>query len=317
VRARDHGGGIDAAARAFGGNREDWLDLSTGINPVPYPLPDLAPGDWQALPDRAARDALVEAAHRFWNVPHGARVLAVPGLSSVIPRIPLLAPPGRAAIPGPTYNEHAAAFTRARWDVGDRPALDRARAVVIVNPNNPTGEWHRPPDPALGLRVIDESFADLDPARSLIAEAALPRTLVLKSFGKFWGLGGLRLGFVAGDPALVERLAEDIGPWPVSGPALRIGAQALSDTAWAEATRARLAEDAQRLDALVTALPGVKVAGGTALFRLYDLRDAAALRGRLALHRIWTRTFPWSASWLRIGLPAPEAWPRLEAALAR
>ena len=53
-QARDHGGGIDAAAARHGGARSDWLDLSTGINPVPYPVGDLPPEAWTALPDQAA-----------------------------------------------------------------------------------------------------------------------------------------------------------------------------------------------------------------------------------------------------------------------
>ena len=306
----DHGGGIDAAARRWGGARGDWLDLSTGINPVPYPLPALPPDAWTALPDHAATEALEAAARAFWRVPPEAALLVAPGASALIARIPHLAPAGRVAIPGPTYNEHARAFAAAGWRVTDGGA---AGAMVAVHPNNPDGRTWRESDLAAPLTVIDESFCDATPDASLIALAARPGTLVLKSFGKFWGLAGLRLGFAIGDPALAARLAALQGPWPVSGPALAVGAAALRDEGWAGAARARLAADAARLDALVPA----PCLGGTTLFRLYRVDDAAAWQARLARHRIWSRVFPYDPTWLRLGLPGTGAgWDRLARALA-
>ena len=302
----DHGGGIDAAAARYGGSRGDWLDLSTGINPRPYPLPSLPADAWTALPDRAALAALEAAARRFWRVPDGAAVLAAHGASALIARIPALAPAGMVRIPQPTYNEHALSFRAAGWTLTD----GAADAVVVVHPNNPDGRLHPLPDAA--LTVIDESFGDIAPDTSHIAHATRPGTLVLKSFGKFWGLAGLRLGFVIGDPALVARMEAMCGPWSVSGPALAIGTAALSDDAWAKETRARLAADAARLDALT----GWPVAGGTTLFRLYDVGDAAAIQDRLARHHIWTRIFPWSDRLIRLGLPDGAGWARLKASLA-
>lgn len=313
MKARDHGGGIDAAAARFGGTRDQWLDLSTGINPVPYPLPDLPAGAWTALPDTAAQTALTDAARRFWGLPKGAAIVAAPGTSALIARIPYLAPPGRVAIQTPTYNEHAAAFAAARWEVIETIAAPGASATVLVNPNNPTGAWRDWPSGPFRLTIIDESFADIDPTRSLIQRATTPGTIVLKGLGKFWGLAGLRLGFAMGDPRLIEKLTGLLGPWAVSGPALAIGTAALQDFDWAHRTRDRLTADADRLDAIATAA-GATVAGGTPLFRLYSVRDAAGLRGRLAHHRIWTRVFPWSASLIRVGLPGPDDWPRVERA---
>ena len=310
---RDHGGNLDAAAQRFGGQRADWIDLSTGINPLPYPLPALSDGCWTALPDRGAQQALIDAARRFWQVPPEAGVLPVPGASAAIAHIPLLAAPGTALIPGPTYNEHATSFLAAGWQVSDENT--QADASVLVHPNNPDGRlWQA--DAARGaLRVIDESFCDVTPAATLIREAATHGTLVLKSFGKFWGLAGLRLGFVIGDKALTDRLAAMLGPWAVSGPALETGRVALEDTEWAEATRARLAADADRLDGLLTRA-GAALVGGTTLFRLYRVADAARWQERLARHHIWSRVFPYDPTWLRLGLPAPGDWPRIEEALA-
>lgn len=307
----DHGGGLDAAIARWGGSRAKWVDLSTGVNPRPYPLPTLPPDAWTALPDTAAEAALLQAARRFWNVPDGAALLAAPGTSALIARLPALAPAGRVRIPGPTYNEHARAFTAQGWRLDD----GAADALVLVHPNNPDGRLWRAAEADAPFLIIDESFADLCPQDSLVALAARPGTLVLKGLGKFWGLAGLRLGFAIGDPALINRLAALIGPWPVSGPALAIGAAALSDHAWAEATRARLARDAARLDATLQAA-GARIIGGTSLFRLAETPDAATWQDALARRHIWTRRFPYSATWLRFGLPADEGqWSRLTDAL--
>ena len=312
----DHGGGIDAAVTRWGGLRGDWLDLSTGINPRAYPVPEFGGDIWTALPDAAAFATLEAAARRFWQVPEGAAVLAAAGASALIARIPALAAAGRVAIAGPTYNEHGRAFRANGWQVVDASAdavvEAVADAVVVVHPNNPDGRLQ--PVPQAALRVIDESFCDVCPAESQIARAAEDGVIVLKSFGKFWGLAGLRLGFAIGDPTLIARLGEMVGPWAVSGPALRVGAAALADTAWADVTRARLGTDAARLDAMMVRA-GAALVGGTTLFRLYDVGDAAAWEDRLARHRILGRVFPYSQRWLRLGLPDGTGWNRLEAAL--
>jgi len=309
---RDHGGGIDAAVARWGGARAGWLDLSTGINPVPWPVAPIAADAWTALPDSGAMDRLLSAARAFWNVPDGASIIAAPGASALIARLPGLMPPGRVHIPGPTYNEHAAAFGAAGHDAVDDPA---APVCVMVHPNNPDGRvW---PDAGIGRRlltIIDESFCDVMPEQSHVADAAAPGVVILKSFGKFWGLAGLRLGFAIGPADLIAPLREAVGPWPVSGPALQVGAEALGDQAWAVATRVRLVADAERLDRLLVA-KGARVLGGTTLFRLYAVEDAALWQDRLARGHVWSRRFDYAPGWLRLGLPAPERWAQLEAAL--
>lgn len=311
-QTRDHGGGIDAAAARHGGTRAEWLDLSTGINSVPYQVGPLAGDSWTALPDARAMERLVMAARRVWSAPDDADVIAAPGASALIARLPALHPPARVAIPGPTYNEHAAAFRADGWTVTD----GKADALVVVHPNNPDGRFAQAA--ALDghdLVVIDESFCDTCPDRSLVALATRPGVIVLKSFGKFWGLAGLRLGFAIALPETCARLSDLLGPWAVSGPALQIGAEALEDAAWADETRRRLQGDAARLDQLM-ARRGARLVGGTTLFRTYAMDEAAAWQDRLAAAWIWTRRFPYSESWLRLGLPGSEAdWQRLEKAL--
>lgn len=316
---RDHGGGLDAARARFGGARGDWLDLSTGINPIPYPLGQIAPSAWEQLPDGAAMAGLLHAARAFWNVPDGAQIIAAPGASALIAAMPDIAPGSEAYIPGPTYNEHAAAFAARNWYWGEDAAVP---VHVYVHPNNPDGR--RWPASAVGKRpltIIDESFCDVAPEASHIALTDKPGVIVLKSFGKFWGLAGLRLGFAIGHPDTLAPdwtagLADRLGPWPVAGPALAIGTRALGDTAWAAQTRARLAHDAIRLDALLRSR-GAELVGGTDLFRTYAMPGPASdWQDKLAQAHIWTRIFPYSDTWIRFGLPGSDAaWDRLEAAL--
>lgn len=314
---RDHGGGVDDAAARWGGDRGDWIDLSTGINPQPYPLPQLAPDIWTALPDAGLTRSCIAAARRFWSVPQAAAILPVPGLSAAIARMPGLTDAPAVAIPGPTYNEHAAAFRTAGRTVLAQPGA-MAPAQVVVHPNNPDGRRSDAGSVLAAhsrLTVIDESFCDTCPDDSLTGLADRPGIVVLKSFGKFWGLAGLRLGFVIGLPQTLAALADLLGPWPVSGPALAVGAAALDDAAWARATRARLDRDARRLDALALAA-GARSVGGTTLFRLYEVGDAPAWQDRLARRRIWSRVFPYAPGWLRLGLPPGNGWDRLETALS-
>lgn len=306
---RDHGGGIDAAMARHGGNRAEWLDLSTGINPSPYPVSNIEPGDWYDLPDSAATERLLEVARTFWSPPDQAAILAAPGASALIARIPALRPVGAVRIDGPTYNEHEAAFRAHGWEVG-RP---NPSVRVVVHPNNPTGTFWNGTD-AAELTIIDESFCDCTPEQSRVSTAG-PGVIVLKSFGKFWGLAGLRLGFAIGASGDINRLAELLGPWPVAGPALRLGARALEDHGWISETRERLRSDAQRLDAICGA-SGFTPLGGTDLFRLYDTPNASALRDQLARHHIWSRIFPYSDTWIRLGMPGDAiGWARLEQAL--
>ena len=307
MKNRDHGGNLDAALARFGGHRDDWIDLSTGIAPFAFPLPTLPSHVWTALPTKTEETALTDEARRFWNVPDQAAIVASPGASLLIAQIPHLAAAGKVRIAEPTYNEHAASFALAGW----QKTGDAADATVMVHPNNPdgrlwSGEW-----PDATLNVIDESFCDVVPDVSFVSQATRPGTLILKSLGKFWGLAGLRVGFAIGDPDLIARLKERMGPWPVSGPALAIATAALSDPAWAARQRERLAIAAQELDALMGAHG--TIVGGTSLFRLYDVNDAEGWQKRLAGQRIWSRTFPYDTRWLRLGIPPEHGWARLEA----
>ena len=312
---RDHGGNLDWAQARWGGT--GWIDLSTGINRVPYPVPALPPEAFTVLPRASAMEALLAAARLAYGT--AAPILALNGAQAAIQMVPHLAPPGLARIVTPTYNEHAATLRAGGWQVeavAEVEALTGADLAVVVNPNNPDGRrWSRETLlnllPNVGRLVVDESFADAAPQDSLAADAGRDGLLVLRSFGKFYGLAGLRLGFALGCAGDIARLSALSGPWPVSGPAIFTGTVALADRAWAQASAVRLRADALRLDGVAAGL-GFSLIGGTDLFRLYDTPVAGAAQHRLAKRQIWSRIFPWSDRWIRLGLPGNADWERLD-----
>ncbi len=312
---RDHGGGLDAAINQYGGTRENWLDLSTGINPNPYPIPDIPMHYWHVLPDEAAKTNLLQAARKFWHVPDRSAIVAASGVSAIIAQLPNLVEKSRVSILGPTYNEFAAAFTGQNW-----PLDKRAPVQVRVHPNNPDGRVFSRSQIAEQhdqLTIIDESFCDTCPENSLIDLADKPNHIILKGTGKFWGLAGLRLGFAITTPELAEKLAQQLGPWHISGPAQYIGQQALSDQAWVDNTRNNLARMAQQLRD-VLAQNHLTPLGGTDLFQLAETSCAKTLHRHLCEHHILTRIFPYSTKWIRLGLPAnTNALSRLNDALGQ
>lgn len=273
------------------------------------------------LPTRSAKQALLDVAARAYRTQ--APMLAVAGAQAAIQMIPLISPRGNARVLGPTYNEHAASLRAAGWkveQVSQFGQLAGADLAVVVNPNNPDGRFYASSDlqelaGKVGRLVVDESFADAQPGLSVAPHAGMPGLLVLRSFGKFYGLAGVRLGFVIGPAADIAALEEISGPWPVNGAALRIGAAALADTAWAEATIQRLRAEMDQADALAKAA-GWALVGGCELFRTYDTPDAETAQNRLAERQIWSRIFPYSNRWLRLGLPgSAREWARLAQAM--
>jgi cobalamin biosynthetic protein CobC len=342
-----HGGNLAQAVSRFGLPRAEWLDLSTGINPHPYPAPALKPDAWHRLPEPDA--ALTLAAQAYYNAP---QLLAVAGTQAAIQALPQCrlqigsgANVANVVIASPTYAEHAHCWAKAGHNVipcsGKLDDLDAAAAsadvdvMLICNPNNPTGvliepaqllQWHAQLAARGGWLVIDEAFGDTVAQASVAACADKPGLIVLKSVGKFFGLAGLRLGFVAAESVLLKMLADHLGPWSVSGPAQQVGAAALDDRVWQQRMRQNLANEGARLQALMQQ-HGLDNQG-TALFRFSPLPAPQAERFWLymAQRGIWVRLFAGDApadtshvaSGVRLGLPPDEAgWQRLGDALAQ
>ena len=313
-----HGGRLDEAMARYGGVSRDWLDLSTAISPKSYPVPEISNRAWQQLPQQRAIEALNHAARRAYGAPAKAPCAVGGGTQAFIQVLPHMFKPQTIAIAGFTYQEHGACWQRAGHSVlvadGLESAASSARIIVVVNPNNPDGQRYPPGELAAlakrlakrgGLLIVDEAFADVAPEISTIGRAGQPGLLVLRSFGKFFGLAGLRLGFAFGHENLIERLADHLGPWPVSGPAIAVGARALPDQTWQKRTRKKLAAARRELDDILNRT-GLEIVGGTDLFALTRHRRAAALFTYLAKKRILTRPFPGRKDWLRFGLPGTK-----------
>ncbi len=318
-----HGGDIAWAEREFGPPPAPWLDLSTGINPFPYPVGTPPIEAWARLPDSAMEAGLLDAAAACYGAPGADHVVAAPGTQMVIQLLPRLRRPARVAVVGPTYGEHAPSWRAAGHHVAeiDAMTLDGGAldgdwdVVVLTNPNNPDGRLTAPDDiaalarrigPGGGWVVVDEAFCDVAPEISVAAHVDAAGLVVLRSFGKFFGLAGLRLGFALAAPALAGKIRAALGPWAFSGVAGDIARRALGDAGWIEAMRTRLGDAADRLDGVLREA-GIEAIGGTALFRLAADADAPEIFRHLATDGILVRHFPDQPTWLRFGLPGDDA----------
>ena len=323
-----HGGALDRIRTMFPNAPEQWVDLSTGINPWPYPFTEISPAAYSHLPTErewlACRDAMAEA---IGAPPSNLRLS--PGSELLIRLLPALISPKRVAIQSPTYGDHLRVWQAAGCEVieAQNPLreADRVDAVIVCTPNNPDGHVFDTEELELtrkrlathgGWLIVDEAYADLNPTHSLAPAGGTEQLIILRSFGKFFGLAGVRLGALIGPEGILHKVSEHLGGWPVSGPALSIGTEAYMDLQWQKTTRHKLKTARQRLDALL-ADSGLNIVGGCDLFRLVETEDAGKLWRRLAETGIYARRFDWSDKLLRFGLPPDhEAEQRLTEALS-
>lgn len=332
-RFAHHGGRLCVARSLFPDVPQPWIDLSTGINPSSYPAPRASARERNRLPEPSELAKLEAVAAAAFGVDDPARVVATGGTENVLRLLPYLLKAASAVIAGPTYGSHADAWTRAGLEtkvVDDAELAARAAAntaMTVVSPNNPDGrvfgrEQLQPLHDSLqangGVLIVDEAFADLEPVHSVAGLAGTeraPRMIVLRSFGKFYGLAGVRLGFVIASASLATQLRHLLGDWPVSADALRAGLAAYADEAWAVKTRQRLHRAAQRLDKLLIG-GGMTIVGGTSLYRLARAPNARARFTQLISHGILARPFDYDSTLLRFGLPLGATdWRRVADAL--
>ncbi len=342
-----HGGNLSQASIDYNIPSKDWLDLSTGINRQPYPVDNVPSELWHRLPYPSELKSLEDAARHYYQVPEHADIVAAPGSSALIAALPALTFNASFAssviIAKQSYQEHLASWKNAGSKIklieeqniltaGYPIKTDSTIAVaeksppliqVIVNPNNPTGRLYNP-ETLLehkkrlghkGLLIVDEAFMDCTPEHSLSPKSGEKGLVILRSFGKFFGLAGLRLGFAIGHPDDITLLRDQIGAWPISGVALLIGRKAFQDQLWIEQTNKQLEKDSHALNHLLKQHNFTSV-GSTNLFSLVSNDNMKKIQQKLAHHAIWTRRFAYEKKWLRIGLPRnPHDFKRLETAL--
>lgn len=308
-----HGGQTAAAARLYPAAPRPWLDLSTGISPWAWPVPDLEPKVWQTLPSPAALEQLEFAAARAFGMDSNEQIAAVPGSDIAIRLLGRLLPAARVAIVGQGYAGYRATWPEARVLPFEKACL--ADLMICANPNNPDGAITdvRKLRKLRNSRIVDEAFADAMPESSMLPHRN--GAIVLRSFGKFFGLAGVRLGFVIGNRPVIRDLRGLLGDWPISGPAIAIGTAAYCDRAWQGLQRHRLAQGSARLASLLVH-HGLDCVGGTANFRLCQTAYAASLFSHLCQAGILVRPFADRPEQLRFGIPGTDAdWARLEIAL--
>lgn len=321
----EHGGQLHAAAQRFGIPAAQWLDLSTGINPIPYIPPAIPIAVWQRLPQD--QDGLLQAAAGYYG---SGNLLPVAGSQAAIQLLPRLRKPCRVGMLHPAYAEHAHAWRNAMHEVIDLApheidaAIDQLDVLVLIQPNNPTGaiftqaqlhEWHGRLSARRGWLIVDEAFIEATTHASVVRHAMPPGLIVLRSLGKFFGLAGARVGFVLACPELLTQIQNLLGPWSLAGPTRFVAQTALTDRPWQAATSARLQQDGTRLAQLLQEA-NLSPDGGCSLFQWVKTDQAEAIHQQLALRGILTRLFSQPHS-LRFGLPGSTAeWARLQTALA-
>ncbi|MHC6224466.1 threonine-phosphate decarboxylase CobD [Pseudomonas sp. X10] len=320
----EHGGRLARAVQQYGIPRERWVDLSSGIAPWPYTIPPIPEQAWARLPE--VDDGLEQAARDYYGVSH---VLPVAGSQAAIQALPQLRRSGVVGVLSPCYAEHAEAWRRAGHRVQElsedqvEHCLDSLDVLVVVNPNNPTGrvvpeerllDWHGRLASRDGWLLVDEAFIDNTPQQSVVALADRPGLVVLRSFGKFFGLAGVRLGFVIAEPQLLQHLAELLGPWTVSGPTRVLGQACLRNEFAHLYQMGRCADASRRLAKLLDSV-GLTPTGGCDLFQYVQTPQAPLLHEFLAKRGILLRLFNDPPA-LRLGLPPlDEDWYRLRKAL--
>jgi cobalamin biosynthesis protein CobC len=319
----EHGGNLQQAATQYGIPLTDWLDLSTGIHPQHYPIPPLPPDLFQRLP--AADDGLLAAARNYYGV---QQLLACAGSQAALQVLPALRKTCRVAMPRTMYQEHAYAWQRAGHHVHffdqqpDTDTLNNTDVLLLCNPNNPTGQtypvdtllgWYAQLAACGGWLVVDEAFMDTTPQLSLANHTGQPGLWVLRSLGKFFGLAGLRVGFLLGEPNALAEVESLLGPWTISGPSRYIAEIALRDTGWQQQMRTHLPAQSRQLAQLLVKY-GLNPTGGTDLFQYVPHAASQQLQAALAKQGVWTRYFA-SPPALRFGLPPDTQWAHLEQAL--
>lgn len=313
----NHGGRLDAAVVRYGGQKNEWLDLSTGINPISYPIPDLAPEIWEKLPDTKAEKHLISVARKAYQVPDHMGIVAANGTQALIELLPKVITCNQVSIVSPTYNEHELAWQKSGSHIElikkDDPIPLGTNGLVTVNPNNPDGSVYSVQE-LLELAnklathhaklIVDEAFCDCSPNTSLIPQMP-DNAIVFRSFGKFFGLAGLRLGFLIGPASLIVQISHLLGPWAVSGPALAIGSAALSDEFWINNMRIELQNKSTELAGLLRQC-GLTVEGENPLFVYASHPKATDIYQGLAEEKILIRSFPLMREHLRFGLTKDE-----------
>ncbi len=320
----EHGGHLIDAAKKYSIPLQQWIDLSTGINPNGWPIPEIPAECWQRLPESS--DGLINAAKNYYQC---QSILPVAGSQAAIQSLPLLRQKSKVGVLNPAYAEHAYSWKKAGHEIIElsvesiETQLNELDVLILINPNNPTGQrfsktqllnWHQQLQQRNGWLIIDEAFIDTKPEHSLSGHKVCEGLIILRSIGKFFGLAGIRCGFVIATQTLLNELNEILGPWTISHPSRYVASAALLDTEWQLQTQTELKTQIVRLTKILDKT-GLTATAKTELFIWVKTEQAEKIHHALAKKGVLTRLFVHPAS-LRFGLPKNEAeWDCLDKVL--
>lgn len=303
-----HGGQLSSVAKQYQIPKTQWLDLSTGIAPFSYPVSDISLALWQDLP--TISQSLIKVAKAYYQAQY---CWPLSGSQQLIEKLPQLwATKNKSGVnkhvylPKIGYKEHQQSWLNSGYQAyfyqQNLPAdIKENSVVVVINPNNPltdsfsinalkTLQQHCQRQQA--LLIIDEAFADIfAPEFSFVPQLNndIEDVIILRSFGKFFGLAGIRIGFVCSSKTWCETIQESNGPWSVNGPALYIAEQALKDKAWQEAQLTRLNQQSQTQTALLKQYLPTASIKSNALFITVFLDNAPEVYEKLCQQAVYVR----------------------------
>lgn len=304
-----HGGDVYAAARELRRGLNRLLDFSASINPLgpsPAALRTISHASelLRHYPDPACWD-LRQALASFWHR-SPAEFLIGNGSTELIHLLPAALQIRHLLVIGPTFSEYAAAMARSGGQVsmvmakrpdGYRAPLDQVfavpkkirktgtnavpiDAVLLCNPNSPTGyacdpamvrKWARQAARRGLWCLVDETFAEYCEHVSILSEALPAQTIVLRSFTKFYGLPGLRVGYAVAKRKVIERIGDHQPPWSVNMLAQRAAVAALHDARHAQLSLRFMERERAWLLKGLELLPGCSVFPSSANFILLEL----------------------------------------------
>lgn len=371
-----HGGGLNDAIKKYGNDfdcpdKECWLDLSTGVNPNGWLVPVIPQSVYNRLPEK--NDGLIEAAQVYYQTKH---IIPVSGSQEAIQILPVIfqqytlfqqkieqtntlhqrsQKQAKVGIITPCYAEHEFQWKKNNFTVIHLTTetvddvIDELDVLVLINPNNPTGEIIEPniikgwqsqlnhdKRKSKGYLIIDEAFMDATPENNVSHTHDMDNLIVLRSVGKFFGLAGIRCGFVIAHPLLLSLIEYHQGPWSVSGPTRWLMKKAFQDKQWIEKNTAYLNNTSMKLEKLLHKhLIKNRLdysLSGTVLFKTLYINHAEYLFEQLAKQGVFVRLLDKSCACsscvslfktvtdqhkgLRFGLPKDEKqWQRLETVL--
>lgn len=316
----NHGGRLNKAAKKFSIPIENWIDLSTGINPNHWPIPNIPNKYFTRLPEDD--DGLVEAARKYYQADN---LLPVAGSQSVIQLLPLLREKSKVAVPDIGYAEHAHQWQTAGHEIvfyktsNLDDIVNDVDVLIIINPNNPTGEtvtqkqllaWHKILQSKQGWLIVDEAFADAEEIPSIVNMSHLTGLIVLRSIGKFFGMAGVRSGFVFAEKNLLIEINEKLGPWALTGVSRYVTTMALLDDKWILNSKQTLNQTSDFMEDLIFECSGI-MPSGTKLFKTIFHLQAEEVFELFAKQGILVRLLD-NKQGLRFGMPSNRDWEKVK-----